>query len=289
MKLISSYSDFKTLSKDLYPEDDFRTYNANDFELALYDYSTLRYLNNTLISSPNNRESLYKTYYKNLNWFQFEIPTLYTENLDSYSRYLTYVMLITLLKTGSLDQNYLERYFTDQISNYIIRRSKNSLETIHKLYEYWKQALGILEHFINLFKSYEHCSSSLELYFQIQSKEIFKLTLPLVCWNKDPSLIDVFLILPFYDRKPAWYTIPSIYKIYAYFANHDIKVNKMTLCWFDMDNFFSKIIYDTIPLTENVATMVDLYSKLEPFPAMNIFDKNNSVYYNNTPLKQILK
>ena len=48
-------------------------------------------------------------------------------------------------------------------------------------------------------------------------------------------------------------------------------------------------IFEEIPLTPNVSEMVARYSRIEPYPFKNIFNKNSSEYYTKTPLSSVLK
>ena len=79
-------------------------------------------------------------------------------------------------------------------------------------------------------------------------------------------------------------TIPII-SMLAILAN----ISLIPTLIFLIDSEIVRPTLENIPLTSNVATMISRYSSIEPFPYENIFNKNNTKYYNVTPLASILK
>ena len=97
------------------------------------------------------------------------------------------------------------------------------------------------------------------------------------------------MIIKYLVIRIIFYTVAPIYKIYRYFAEHNISVDMLYIYWLNMNDRLAKVEVDSIPLTENVAELVSRYSEVEPYPYRNIFNKSNSMYYTKTPLELILK
>lgn len=269
-----SNNQIREWSKAFY-EKDITSLGANDFELALRDYSFLK----TKERFSNNFESL--------RWFEFSQPSLYSKSLENYMNYLTYVILIRILKTQTFEISDLEKYFTDQVVGYITHNNGSSLE-LKELYNYWQNTFKVLSLIVNQLHSYKRLSTSTSAFFSTATSDVFRIDLPLIAWD-NPSEIDCFLFLPYFEQRPNWYTIPTVFKIYRYFSQHDILIKNLKIFWFDMSSKEIKPVLEQIPMTKNVAEMVSRYSNVEPFPYENIFDPNNPKYYNKTPLNIILK
>lgn len=269
-----SNNQIREWSKIFY-EKDVTSLNANDFELALRDYSFLK-----------SKERL-SINFKSLNWFEFSQPSLYSTSLENYLNYLTYVLIIKILKTQTFEVSALEKYFTDQVIGYITHNNGNSVE-LKELYTYWHNTFKVLETIVKSIQPYKRVNANTTVFFSTSTLDIFRIDIPLIAWNT-PSEIDCFLFLPYDTMKPNWYSIPSVYKLYWYFSQHDIIIKNLKIFWFDVSSKNVTPEIEQIPMTSNVAEMVSRYSNLEPFPYENIFDINNPKYYNKTPLNIILK
>ena len=269
-----SNNQIREWSKIFY-EKDVTSLNANDFELALRDYSFLK-----------SKERLSNNF-KSLNWFEFSQPSLYSTSLENYLNYLTYVLIIKILKTQTFEVSALEKYFTDQVIGYLTHNNGNSVE-LKELYTYWQNTFKVLETIVKSIQPYKRVNANTTVFFSTSSLDIFRIDIPLIAWDT-PSEIDCFLFLPYNIMKPNWYSIPSVYKLYRYFSQHDIIIKNLKIFWFDVSSKNVTPEIEQIPMTSNVAEMVARYSNLEPFPYENIFDINNPKYYNKTPLNIILK
>lgn len=269
-----SNNQIREWSKIFY-EKDVTSLNANDFELALRDYSFLK--------SKERLSSNFNT----LNWFEFNQPSLYSSSLENYINYLTYVLIIKILKTQTFEISALEKYFTDQVIGYLTHNNGNSIE-LKELYTYWQNTFKVLETIVKSIQPYKRVNANTTVFFSTSTLDIFRIDIPLIAWDT-PSEIDCFLFLPYNIMKPNWYSIPSVYKLYRYFSQHDIIIKNLNIFWFDVSSKNVKPDFEQIPMTSNVAEMVARYSNLEPFPYENIFDINNPKYYNKTPLNIILK
>lgn len=269
-----SNNQIREWSKIFY-EKDVTSLNANDFELALRDYSFLK--------SKERLTSNFNT----LNWFEFNQPSLYSSSLENYINYLTYVLIIKILKTQTFEISALEKYFTDQVIGYLTHNNGNSIE-LKELYTYWQNTFKVLETIVKSIQPYKRVNANTTVFFSTSTLDIFRIDIPLIAWD-NPSEIDCFLFLPYNIMKPNWYSIPSVYKLYRYFSQHDIIIKNLNIFWFDVSSKNVKPDFEQIPMTSNVAEMVARYSNLEPFPYENIFDINNPKYYNKTPLNIILK
>ena len=269
-----SNNQIREWSKIFY-EKDVTSLNANDFELALRDYSFLK--------SKERLSSNFNT----LNWFEFNQPSLYSSSLENYLNYLTYVLIIKILKTQTFEISALEKYFTDQVIGYLTHNNGNSIE-LKELYTYWQNTFKVLETIVKSIQPYKRVNANTTVFFSTSTLDIFRIDVPLIAWDT-PSEIDCFLFLPYNIMKPNWYSIPSVYKLYRYFSQHDIIIKNLKIFWFDVSSKNVTPEIEQIPMTSNVAEMVARYSNLEPFPYENIFDINNPKYYNKTPLNIILK
>ena len=269
-----SNNQIREWSKIFY-EKDVTSLNANDFELALRDYSFLK-----------SKERLSNNF-KSLNWFEFSQPSLYSTSLENYLNYLTYVLIIKILKTQTFEVSALEKYFTDQVIGYLTHNNGNTVE-LKELYTYWQNTFKVLETIVKSIQPYKRVNANTTVFFSTSTLDIFRIDVPLIAWDT-PSEIDCFLFLPYNIMKPNWYSIPSVYKLYRYFSQHDIIIKNLNIFWFDVSSKNVKPDFEQIPMTSNVAEMVARYSNLEPFPYENIFDINNPKYYNKTPLNIILK
>ena len=271
------YNDIKSWSKQL--DQDFSSFlNANDFELALTDISILS-------NSNRYRENLHE-----LNWFMFDKPSLYSSTLESYASYLTYVIIVQLLSNNSQSINYYETYFTNQLIGFLeSKKDIDKLRNLSLLVNYWKKSFSIISFISNLSSKFNKIIPYSSIYFNATSSN-YKVELPLLGINsKQPNSIETILVLPYYKNKPSWYTIPTLYKIYQYFADQNILLKNVYILWIDIDNFMKDYIFEEIPLTPNVSEMVARYSRIEPYPYKNIFNKNSSEYYIKTPLNSVLK
>ena len=269
-----SNNQIREWSKIFY-EKDVTSLNANDFELALRDYSFLK-----------SKERLSNNF-KSLNWFEFSQPSLYSTSLENYLNYLTYVLIIKILKTQTFEVSALEKYFTDQVIGYLTHNNGNSVE-LKELYTYWQNTFKVLETIVKSIQPYKRVNANTTVFFSTSTLDIFRIDVPLIAWDT-PSEIDCFLFLPYNIMKPNWYSIPSVYKLYRYFSQHNIIIKNLKIFWFDVSSKNVTPEIEQIPMTSNVAEMVARYSNLEPFPYENIFDINNPKYYNKTPLNIILR
>ena len=275
--LLQVYNDVKSWSKQL--DQDFSSFlNANDFELALTDISILS-------NSNRYRENLHE-----LNWFMFDKPSLYSSTLESYASYLTYVIIVQLLSNNSQSINYYETYFTNQLIGFLeSKKDIDKLRNLSLLVNYWKKAFSIISFVANLSSKSNKIIPYSSIYFNATSSN-YKVELPLLGINsKQPNSIETILVLPYYKNKPSWYSVPTLYKIYQYFADQNILLKTVYIIWIDIDNFMKDYIFEEIPLTPNVSEMVARYSRIEPYPFKNIFNKNSSEYYTKTPLSSVLK
>ena len=275
--LLQVYNDTKSWSKQL--DQDFSSFfNANDFELALTDISLL---------SNSNR---YRDNVNDLNWFMFDKPSLYSSNLESYASYLTYIIIVQLFSSNSQSINYYETYFTNQLIGFLeSKKDFEKLRNLSFLVNYWKKAFSLIAFISNLSSKYSKTVPYSSIYFNATSSN-YKVEIPLIGLNtKQPNSIECILILPYFKKKPSWYSIPTLYKIYKYFADQNIVLSRLYIFWIDTNNFKKDYIVEEIPLTPNVSQMVSRYSCVEPFPFKNIFDKNSSEYYTKTPLSSVLK
>lgn len=274
IQTLLSNKQIKEWSKIFY-EKDITSLNANDFELALRDYSFLKCKDRL----ANN--------FQDLNWFEFSKPNLYASSLSNYLNYLTYVLIIRILRTETFEIQTLEKYFTDQVLAYITHNNGNSVE-LKELYSYWQNTFKVLSLVSQYIQPYKRVNANTPVYFSTSTSDVFKIDLPLIAWD-DPSQIDCFLFLSYSSSQPSWYSIPSIYKIYKYFSQHNIVISNLKIFWFDLDSKSVIPTIENIPITKNVAEMVSRYSDVEPFPFENIFSKQNPKYYNKTPLNILLK
>lgn len=275
--LLQVYNDIKSWSKQL--DQDFSSFfNANDFELALTDISIL---------SNSNR---YRENYHELNWFMFDKPSLYSSTLESYASYLTYVIIVQLFSDNSQSINYYETYFTNQLIGFLeSKKDIDKLRNLSLLVSYWKKAFSVIAFISNLSSKFHKIIPYSSIYFNATHSN-YKVELPIIGINpKQPNSIETILVLPYFKNKPSWYSIPTLYKIYQYFADQNIALNTVYLIWIDIDNFMKDYIVEEIPLTPNVSEMVARYSRVEPFPYKNIFNKNSNEYYTKTPLASVLK
>lgn len=247
---------------------------ANDFELALEDYSLLK------------DSERYKNNLKSLRWFQLDSPTIYTKDLSNFLNYLTYFLCLKVLRENEYSIYDLEKYFTDQVIAFLTRNLVPSVE-LKRIYDYWNNSFKFLETIVNYSKKYKHVNTSTSVHFNTE-QDMYKFDIPMLAWNSSNS-VDCYLFVTFSGNKPNWFTIPSLYKIYKYYANHDVALNNIKLFWFDINSEIVRPFLENIPLTPNVAAMISRYSSIEPFPFENIFNKSNTKYYNITPLTSILK
>lgn len=277
-KLLNAYSDIKSWSKQL-DQDASSFYNANDFELALNDYS--------LLKNPNR----YKENFKDLNWFLFDKPSLYSPSLESYASYLTYVIAVQIFTKNALTIDQYETYFTNQLVGFLAdTKDLSRLRNLSEITKYWKRTLSTLEYLVNRTTQYEKVVPYSSIYFNCNDTDNYRIEIPLLGFkNSGEPKVDCILILPYFQNKPSWYTIPGLYKIYSYFAEHNISVENTIILWFDVSDHLKDVVIETIPLTPNVAEMVSRYSCLQPYPFKNIFNKSNKEYYNKTPLEVLLK
>ena len=276
--LLNNYQNIKSWSKQL--DQDFSSFwNANDFELALQDYSWL------------NNKNRYRDNLHELNWFMFDKPSLYTFNIDAYASYLTYVIIIQMYHNRNFTISYYEAYFSEQLVGFLeAKKDFQNLQNFAFIRKYWEKTFLFLEYLVNSMSQYDRVVSNTSIYFNCNGKDNYKVNIPFLGINEDkPERVDCHLILNYTGSKPSWYTVASIYKIYRYFAEHNISVDMLYIYWLDMNDRLAKVEVDSIPLTENVAELVSRYSEVEPYPYRNIFNKSNSMYYNKTPLELILK
>ena len=275
--LLQVYNDTKSWSKQL--DQDFSSFfNANDFELALTDISIL---------SNSNR---YREKFHELNGFMFDKPSLYSSSLESYASYLTYVIIVQLFSSNSQPINYYETYFTNQLIGYLESKKEiDKLKNLSFIVNYWKKSFSLIAFLSNLSSQFTQLVPYSSIYFNATNTN-YKVEIPLIGLNKKHTdTLELVLILPYFKNKPSWYSIPSLYKIYKYFADQNILVSKAYLVWLDLDNFLKDYVLEEIPTTPNVSQMVSRYSCIEPYPFKNIFNKKSSEYYTKTPLNLVLK
>lgn len=252
------------------------TYSANDFELALRNYSVLK----------NGQR--YKEYLEDLNWFQLDSPETYAANsIDAYASYLTYAILKNFFYQKEIIKIDMEKYFTNQLIGYLEVRRKLEPNTLKDLMKYYSKVDALVDRYIHILSKYSVINSAQNCYFTCY-KDQFKIDVPIVAFTSS-NTIDVFLILPYSKKKPNWFTIPSIYKMYKYYADLDIIISNLHITWLRIDSFFTPPTYETIKFSENVATAVGMYADLSPYPFENIFSKENKKYYAITPLSEITR
>ena len=255
-------------------------FGVNDFELMLKD-SSLR--------SCHHKERYYKFNFEQLNWFQFQNPNLYFKSLSTFLNYLTYYLVQKIIKDNEYTLYDVEKYFTEQVVAYLSRyETINVSDKITEVYKYWQNTRNFIDKFIDISKKYHNHVFNSNVFFTCNSDH-FKINIPLIAWNKnDNKQVHCYLFNTYYDKKPNWFTIPSLYKIYFYYANHDISLTKVHLIRFNLSDVIVKPITETIPLTPNVAEMVSRYKNLSPYPYLNIFDNSKDLFYNPTPLTTLL-
>lgn len=249
--------------------------SANDFELALLDYSYL--------SDKTNKK--YKENFKNLNWFIFDTPSLYTNTLDNFVAYLTFVIITKLYSEDYTIKQY-ETYFTNQIVSFLqSKKDYKNMVNISYINSIWTNVLKVLTSIVNTTDK-DNLISNTSCYFTCH-KDQYKVTIPITNIDQKSESIIPTLVLSFYSKKPCWYTVPSLYKIYQYYSYQDILIKKLNIVWLDLsDN--SNFIYETIPTTENVAKFVSNYFNISPFPFPNVFNKQKSSFYTQSPISSFI-
>lgn len=249
--------------------------SANDFELAILDYSYLE---------DSNR---YRKNIKYLNWFIYNSPSLYTSSIDSYASYLTYIIIIRMFTDSSFDINFYETYFSNQLVGLLeSKRDITNLKNLSLLVDYWKKAFSLISYIANLSSAYSSTVTYTPIYFNAHDN--YKIDIPFI-GVKNNDTVDCFLILTYFNKKPSWYTVATIYKIYGYYSNLGIKISTLNIFWLNSSNFLSNYVVESIPLTDNVIELISRYVSVVPYPYKNIFNKDNFEYYNKIPLETILK
>ena len=198
---------------------------------------------------------------------------------------MSHICLLKLFRNGDSAED-LERYFTDQVLSYLTRRSSSTSVELGEIYKYWKTLFIFLESYVRSSEKYKYHNSNSSIYFTTTGG-LYKIDIPLLCWDRIDS-VDCFVNVVYHSKKPNWFTVPSLYKIYSYFQGHNIAVQNLKIFWFDLDDSNTTPIQETIPLTKNVAELVSRYSCAAPFPFENIFSKENPKYYKTTPLSTLL-
>ena len=255
--------------------------DVNDFEIMLKDSS--------LVNGMLNKENYYKRYFNSLNWFQLDLPILYYRSLGFFLNYLTYFLIQKVMKEQEYSLYALEKYFTKQVTSYlIIYQQVNDAERIKLIYDYWQNTKNVIESFIEYSKKSKYFVFNSRICFTC-NKDQFKIDIPLLVWDKNKTA-QCYLFNTYVDKKPNWFTIPALYKIYAYYAEQNVTLSKVHLIRFNLANPIVKPTIESIPLTVNVAEMVRRYKNLSPYPYGNIFDPTNeSVFYGFSPLNTLLR
>lgn len=273
MSLPLLYTEVKNWGK-LVDVDLNQSKGANDFDLALNDYALLL------------DADRYKNNFDNLKWFQLDSPSIYTGELSYFLNYLTYFISLKMFRETENNTIDLEKYFTDQVFAFLTRRSVDSVQ-LKEIYNYWNRTFKFLEQLVVFAKKYKNINTRSAIYFNTKT-DLYKINIPLIGWNNNKE-IDCYLFVTYKGKKPNWFTIPSLFKIYSYYAGHNIAVKNMKLIWFNLSDEVVNPYIENIPLTPNVAAMVERYSSIEPYPFENIFNTKNPKYYNLTPISTIIK
>lgn len=247
--------------------------SANDFELALQDYSSL---------STNLSQKL-KSNFKDLRWFVFDRPNLYTSSFNNFIGYLVFV-IITKLYTETYTLTQYETYFTNQVVSYLQdKREYKKMTDLTYIKNVWTQALEIISIVVNI-SDKENLVSNSPVYFTSCTHQ-FKINLPIV--NIDNDSVCPLIVLPFFNKKPSWYTTPSLFKIYKYFTNQNILIKRVNILWIDLEDI-TNFELELIPTTENVANFVSNYFDIGLYPYPNIFNKNRTDFYSQSPVSSFL-
>lgn len=251
-----------------------KSFSANDFDLALRDFGIL------------NDGHRYLKYAQQLHWFELLEPNIYTKSFSAFLNYLTYAIVIKVLKTQTFNVAELEKYFTDQVIAFLTDKKEHTLE-LKELYNYWQNTLKVVETVTNQALRYKKVNTNSVATYVTSYNLIFDIPLPLVGWDT-PEVIDCILLLPFSDKKPNWYNIPSLYKVYSHFARHDIVLGNLYIYWFDLNSKSVKPVLEKITLNQDIATLIARYTAIEPYPFENIFHFQNPKCSAKLPLKFVI-
>lgn len=279
--LYSVDTNFRTEFNVLYQDSREKFLNENDLEIALFDYDA--------IFSSNISDS-YLQLKEDLNWFQTVSLNPYMDSLESFATYTKYIILLKVFNDRTYVLQELENYFVDQLYSYIKTKKILEKDSIKTLAKYANNLRDEITYFDTLIKKYKYFQSSFDFYFNNSAnpKTLYRFIIPVIVYN---TLEEVSLILlqPYYNKVPNWFSIPSIYKYYKYFASIGIVVKKVYFNWYDMTDFFKNPVRIEIPTTENVAKMVSIYSDVMPFQHPSIFDNKSKYRYHITPLRNLVK
>lgn len=257
-------------------DENLKAYNQNDFDLALTDYA--------LLKNPDR----YKINLENLNWFQIDSPGIYaSHSLDAYASYLTYAILKNFFYRKEIIKLDMEKYFTNQLIGHIQSKAVVDTAALENVLKYYKKVDKLVDVYIKIFGRYSELNSTQSCYFTCD-KDQYRIDIPMVAYTSK-STVDIFLVLPYFGKKPNWFTIPSIYKMYRYYAELDTLVLNLHITWLNLFSYFTEPITETIKFTENVARMVGMYSDIVPYQFENIFSNTNKKRYGLVPLSTITK
>lgn len=251
--------------------------SQNDFELDLKDYSI----------TLTNSTSYYKNYVRDLNWFQIDAIDAYTTDINAFANYTMHSILLRVFNDKSYILADLENFFSDQLYSFMKMKGTVEKDSIKILAKYCLTLRNELTYFYNVLSKFSNVQGLYPIYLNspLNPENMYKFMLPLITFN-NPKLIELHLLMPYYSKVHNWFTIASIFKIYKYFANLDIIINKVHYSWYNMDNYFTTPIRQSIPLTENIAKMVAVYGDIMPLALPNIF--TNDLYkYKLIPLSRI--
>ena len=146
--------------------------DVNDFEIMLKDSS--------LVNGMLNKENYYKRYFNSLNWFQLDLPILYYRSLGFFLNYLTYFLIQKVMKEQEYSLYDLEKYFTKQVTSYlIIYQQVNDAERIKLIYDYWQNTKNVIESFIEYSKKSKYFVFNSRICFTC-NKDQFKIDIPLL-------------------------------------------------------------------------------------------------------------
>ena len=270
---------YSNLYTSLIEDNVFNT--ANDFDLAIKDISLLNVLKK--YKNFRDRERTKNNFYPDLNHFVVDKPYLYKSSVEEYSAYLTFYMIITICKEQEVSIKTLQTFYTNHMLDFLLSLNTDDVEATSVL-KYWKKVLPIVKNFVKQSYNYKKVNTTTMVTFYCPNCA-FKIHIPLIGYNSDGS-IDIHYYGCHLNVRPAWYTTPSIYKIYDYFLSRNIRIKNFHYSSINLTTL-GGIDTITIPFTDNVKTLVYRYKDIEPYPYRNLF-YNTQDKYTLQPLGKIL-
>lgn len=271
---------YSYLFKDPLDKNNFNT--ANDFDLAIED---IRFLNIFNVHLSYNNHEKYKEQFNNLHHFSISRPSYYNQSTNSFSTYLTFYLILMLCKEQEMSLKKAEKIFTEQLFSFVLKNNENITKELQQVVlKNWKISEKILQNFVRLSYTYKKVSTNSMVRINCIGLS-FKIHIPLVGYVNEDE-VDIIYYSHHREKRPAWYTIPSIFKIYNYFLERGLKIRKFYFYSFDLLNFSIPNLI-CIPYTPNVSKLIERYRNIQPYPYPNIFKKDKH-YYNNKPLSILL-